>query len=53
VFRDYLRENAAAAAEYGQIKAEGAMLYPDDIDGYIRHKTAFIERVYREKGIGK
>ena len=51
VFRDYLRENRTAAEEYGRIKEEGARLYPEDIDGYIRHKSAFIERIYRECGL--
>ena len=50
-FRDYLRQNRAAAEEYGKIKEEGASLYPEDIDGYIRHKSDFIERIYRKCGL--
>ena len=50
-FRNYLRENPAAAEEYGRVKKEGALLCPEDIDGYIRHKSAFIERIYRECGV--
>ena len=50
-FRDYLRSHPEAVQEYGRIKAEGAALYPYDIEGYIEHKSPFIERVYREIGI--
>lgn len=28
--------------------ADGAKAYPDDIDGYIRHKSDWIAKVYRE-----
>ena len=34
-FRDYLRSNPDAVAEYSRIKEEGAKLYPWDIDKYI------------------
>lgn len=50
-FRDYLRKNKAAAEEYGRIKQEGARLYPDDIDGYIGYKSAFIGRIYEKLGL--
>lgn len=50
-FRDYLRSHPDAVREYGRIKEEGAMLYPYDIDGYIAHKSPFIERIYKELGI--
>ena len=50
-FRDYLRAHPEAAREYGRVKAEGAKLYPHDIEGYINHKSAFIERVYRTMGL--
>lgn len=50
-FRDYLRSHPETAREYGRIKEEGAALYPDDIDGYIRYKSPFIERVYKEIGL--
>ncbi len=52
-FRDYLRAHPGAVSEYGRIKEEGAALYPYDIDGYIAHKSPFIERIYREIGIDK
>lgn len=50
-FRDYLLSHPEAVREYGRIKAEGAALYPYDIDKYIEHKSPFIERIYREIGI--
>jgi GrpB-like predicted nucleotidyltransferase (UPF0157 family) len=50
-FRDYLRAHPEAAEEYGRVKAAGAALYPEDIEGYIAHKAPFIERIYREAGI--
>ena len=33
------------AAEYGRVKMEGAELYPEDIDGYIAHKSGFIAQL--------
>lgn len=50
-FRDYLRSHEEAVKEYSRIKEEGAKLFPNDIDGYIRHKTGWIENVYREIGL--
>ena len=50
-FRDYLRAHPGAVRAYSRIKEEGAALYPDDIDGYMEHKSPFIERIYREMGI--
>lgn len=50
-FRDFLRSNRQAVQEYGKIKEEGAKAYPDDIDGYIRHKSDWIAKVYREIGL--
>lgn len=50
-FRDYLRSNEKAAAEYSRIKEEGAAKYPYDIDGYIEYKAPFIERIYKEIGV--
>ena len=47
-FRDYLRSHADAVRAYGRIKEEGAALYPHDIEAYIRHKSSFIEAIYRE-----
>ena len=50
-FRDYLKTHPDAVREYSRIKAEGAELYPDDIDRYIEHKSPFIEKIYAEIGI--
>ena len=50
-FRDYLRTHPEAVREYSRIKEEGAKQYPDDIEGYIEHKSPFIERIYAEIGI--
>ena len=50
-FRDYLRSHKEAVREYSRIKEEGAKLFPNDIDGYIRYKTDWIERIYREIGL--
>ena len=47
-FRDYLRAHPDAAQVYGRIKEEGAALHPYDIDGYIEHKSPFIESIYRK-----
>ena len=50
-FRDYLRTHPGAIWEYSRIKKEGAELYPDDIERYIKHKSPFIEKIYAEIGI--
>ena len=50
-FRDYLRTHPEAVRAYSRIKEEGARLYPHDIDGYIRHKSSFIEGIYRTIGV--
>ena len=50
-FRDYLRSHPDAVREYGRIKEEGAVLYPEDIDGYIEYKSPFIEGIYKEIGL--
>ena len=50
-FRDYLRNDPDAVAEYSRIKEEGARLYPWDIDRYIEHKSPFIEMIYKRIGL--
>ena len=50
-FRDYLLAHPEAVLEYSRIKEEGAGLYPHDIDGYIAHKSPFIEKIYSEIGL--
>ena len=46
-FRDYLLTHPEAVKEYSRVKEEGAKLYPNDIDGYIAHKSPFIEGIYQ------
>ena len=50
LFRDYLRSHPEAVKEYSQIKEEGALLYPEDIDKYIEYKSPYIEKIYRILG---
>ncbi|HVD60182.1 MAG TPA: GrpB family protein [Gemmatimonadaceae bacterium] len=49
-FRDALRENAAMAREYSELKLELARRFPNDRPSYIEGKTAFVERVLRDTG---
>ncbi len=51
LFRDYLRAHPDAVQAYSQIKKEAADLYPHDIDSYINHKGAVIEKIYKELGL--
>ena len=51
IFRDYLRAHPEAARKYGEVKTEAACLYPDDIDGYIEHKSHCIAEIYRKCGL--
>ena len=50
-FRDFLRSNPQATAEYSAIKERAAALYPDDIDGYIAYKSPCITRLYAQCGL--
>ena len=50
-FRDYLRAHPEAVRAYSRVKEEAARLYPEDIEGYIRHKAPFIAEVYRKIGV--
>ena len=50
-FRDYLRANPSAAAQYGRTKEEAARLFPNDIDRYIAYKSPCIEELYRMCGL--
>lgn len=52
-FRNFLRCDAAAVQLYSRIKEEAAMLYPDDIDNYIQHKSPVIEKLYMQCGLIK
>jgi len=44
-FRNYLRDDAEAAAEYGALKKDLAVKYKDDREAYTNGKTKFIEEI--------
>ena len=46
-FRDYLRTHPEAVQQYSAIKETAATLFPNDIDGYIAHKSPCIAELYR------
>ena len=46
-FRDFLRSHPEAAQRYSRVKEEAAIRFPNDIDGYIEHKSPCIEEIYR------
>ncbi len=46
-FREYLRVHADVAAHYGALKAELAQQFPEDIQGYMDGKDAFIKETER------
>ena len=50
-FRDYLRTHPEAVEAYSQIKEEAVRLFPEDIDGYIAHKGAYIAGIYSLCGL--
>jgi GrpB-like predicted nucleotidyltransferase (UPF0157 family) len=50
VLRDTLRADNALMIEYGALKQQLAARYPNDIDGYVRGKCTFIERVLSASG---
>ena len=52
-FRDHLRSHPEAVREYSRIKKEAAALFPDDIDGYIRHKCPCIDKLYVKCGLNE
>ncbi|MGI5900222.1 MAG: GrpB family protein [Christensenellales bacterium] len=49
--RDYLREHPEEAEEYSIVKRQAALLHPFDIDGYLAHKSAVIQDIYRKAGV--
>lgn len=50
-FRDYLRSHPEAVKTYSAVKEAAAALYPEDIDGYIRHKSPCIQALYTQCGL--
>lgn len=51
IFRDYLRNHPEAVKYYGNVKKEGAKLYPNDIDKYIEYKSECVSSLYKESGL--
>ena len=52
-FREFLKNNPEAVAEYSRVKETAAKLYPDDIDKYIEYKAPCIQRMYVQCGLEK
>lgn len=50
-FRDYLRNNSDSVLKYSKVKEEGAKLFPDSIDDYIKYKSPCIEEIYKKCGV--
>ena len=48
VFRNYLRAYPEDAAAYGEVKRQGAGLFPYDIEGYLSYKSACIREIYKK-----
>ena len=46
LFRDYLRNDAAACQAYADIKYKLAELYPNDIEGYLALKDPVMDLIY-------
>lgn len=46
-FRDFLQSNPEAVQKYSLIKEKAAVLFPNDIDGYIEYKSPCIEELYQ------
>ena len=49
-FRNYLRADAAAAAEYSELKRVLAARFPFDREAYIEGKTGFVTEILRRVG---
>ena len=50
-FRNFLRANPDAVRVYSAVKEEAARLYPNDMDGYIAHKSPCIAELYARCGL--
>ena len=50
-FRDFLRSNPDAVAEYSRVKEAAAALFPDDVGKYMAQKAPCIEKLYRQCGL--
>ncbi|AOR24332.1 GrpB family protein [Clostridium taeniosporum] len=51
LFRDYLRKHKEDVIRYSKVKEEAALLYPTDIDSYIKYKSPCIEEIYIKCGL--
>ncbi len=49
--RNYLRKHEEAVMEYSKLKEQAALLYPTDIDSYIKYKSPCIEEIYKKCGL--
>ena len=50
-FRDFLGDHPEAVERYSRVKEQAAVLFPNDIDGYIEYKSPVIRELYRDCGI--
>ena len=50
-FRDFLRNNPEFAQKYSEVKQKAALLFPNDIEGYIKYKSPCIEEIYKICGL--
>ena len=50
-FREFLRSNSGAVEKYSMVKEKAALLFPDDIDGYMKYKSPCIEELYQKCGL--
>lgn len=50
-FREFLRSHPEAAEKYSRTKERAAALYPHDINGYMKYKSACIEELYALCGL--
>lgn len=50
-FRNFLRSDPEAVKKYSMVKEKAALLFPDDIDGYIKYKSPCIEELYQKCGL--
>ncbi len=47
LFRDFLRQNPAAAGKYDKLKRELAQKYQNDRDAYLDGKAEFVEKILK------
>ena len=52
ILRQHLRHHEEDRLRYGELKRSLARRHPDDIDAYVRGKTAFITGILDDYGVG-